>query len=75
MTLYFISATTDDGESLDWHVSARTPYAAFVLWRKFDFVKCCSGSGPVKVFPIGPSGAKKPCVHDWNHADSRTYKL
>jgi hypothetical protein len=75
MTLYFISAKTDDGDSLDWHVSARNPRQAYLLWEtEHTVARWCTTGTEVTVFPVAPSDTKKPCVHAWDHDNSKTYK-
>ena len=36
MNLYFVSARSNDGESLDWFVNAGTPEKALELWFEFQ---------------------------------------
>ena len=70
LKVYLIHATNDDGESLDWFVSAVDPDQAILLWRGFLVAgEWCDDEEAERYRPttiaLAPEPATTPMVHPW----------
>jgi hypothetical protein len=70
MQVYLIHAHDDEGENLDWFVSAETVEQAVALWREHlanDWMdpEDAAGKEP-ETIAVAPQPAEQPTVHAWN---------